>query len=233
MRLIDADDFYQRIKYDTDICAEMESDGEMALKKYIDLQPTAYDVDEVVTKLENLKSGVPVNRLLDDVIKDKPKELGQLIAYDKTIKIVKDGGIMARVTKRIKRVDKDDLIVYTKGKYEDTISAEMTKDDIRVALKKLAEYEDLEEQGMLIKIPYALGKVDILYFLDERRCYIYKLNASEIELRVTQSGKAIYTIDYEEFCFEDFGKTVFLTESEAEAKLKELTERIEGDMNDN
>lgn len=92
MRLIDADDFYQRIKYDTDICAEMESDGEMALKKYIDLQPTAYDVDEVVTKLENLKSGVPVNRLLDDVIKDKPKELGQLIAYDKAIKIVKDGG---------------------------------------------------------------------------------------------------------------------------------------------
>ena len=36
---------------------------------------------------------VPVNRLLDDVIKDKPKELGQLIAYDKAIKIVKDGGV--------------------------------------------------------------------------------------------------------------------------------------------
>lgn len=63
------------------------------MKKYIDLQPTAYDVDEVVSKLENLKSRVPVNRLLDDVIKDKPKELGQLIAYDKAIKIVKDGGI--------------------------------------------------------------------------------------------------------------------------------------------
>lgn len=93
MRLIDADDFYQRIKSNTDICAEMEKDGEMALKKYIDLQPTAYDADEVVSNLENLKSMVPVNRLLDDVIKDKPKELGQLIAYDKAIKIVKDGGV--------------------------------------------------------------------------------------------------------------------------------------------
>lgn len=48
MRLIDADDFYQRIKYDTDICAEMESDGEMALKKYIDLQPTALELDEIL-----------------------------------------------------------------------------------------------------------------------------------------------------------------------------------------
>lgn len=52
MRLIDADDFYKRIKSNTDICAEMEKDGEMALKKYIDLQPTAYDVDEVVSNLE-------------------------------------------------------------------------------------------------------------------------------------------------------------------------------------
>lgn len=139
-----------------------------------------------------------------------------------------DGGIMDRVTKRIKRVDKDDLIVYTKGKYEDTIPAEMTKDDIRTALKRLAEYEDLEEQGMFVKIPYALGKVDILYFLDESFCDIYKLNASKIELKVTPSSKATYTIDCEEFCFEDFGKTVFLTKSEAEAKLKELTERMEG-----
>lgn len=57
MRLIDADDFYSRIKYATDICAEMESDGEMALKKYIDLQPTAYDVDEVVSNLEKYNEG--------------------------------------------------------------------------------------------------------------------------------------------------------------------------------
>ena len=44
-------------------------------------------------QLEKLKSLVPVNRILDDIIKDKPKELGQLIAYNKAIDIVKGGGV--------------------------------------------------------------------------------------------------------------------------------------------
>lgn len=55
--------------------------------------PTAYDPDKVVEQLEELKSQVPVNRILDDIIKDKPTELGKLIAYDKAIKIVKGGGV--------------------------------------------------------------------------------------------------------------------------------------------
>lgn len=42
---------------------------------------------------------------------------------------------MERLTERIKRLQKDDLIVYTNGKYEDTIPAEMTNDDIRAVLK--------------------------------------------------------------------------------------------------
>lgn len=58
----------------------------------LDKYPTAYDVDKVVGQLEELKSQVPVNRILDDIIKDKPKELGQLIAYNKAIEIVKAGG---------------------------------------------------------------------------------------------------------------------------------------------
>ena len=61
--------------------------------KIIDGEPTAYDVDKVVKQLEKLKSQVPVNRILDNIIKDKPKELGQLIAYNKAIKIVKGGEI--------------------------------------------------------------------------------------------------------------------------------------------
>ena len=59
----------------------------------LDKYPTAYDVDKVVEQLEELKSQVPVNRVLDNIIKDKPKELGQLIAYNKSIEIVKAGGI--------------------------------------------------------------------------------------------------------------------------------------------
>lgn len=55
--------------------------------------PTAYDVDAVVKQLEDLKNQVPENRILDDIINDKPKELGMLIAYGKAIDIVKGGGV--------------------------------------------------------------------------------------------------------------------------------------------
>lgn len=64
-----------------------------AVKDAINNMPTAYDVDAVVEQLEELKSQVPVNRILDNIIKDKPKELGKLIAYDKAIEIVKGGGV--------------------------------------------------------------------------------------------------------------------------------------------
>lgn len=56
-------------------------------------EPTAYDPDKVVKQLEKLKSLVPVNRVLDDIVNEKPKELGMLIAYEKAIEIVKAGGI--------------------------------------------------------------------------------------------------------------------------------------------
>lgn len=48
-------------------------------------------MNKVVEQLEKLKSQVPVNRILDNIIKDKPKELDQLIAYNKAIEIVKAG----------------------------------------------------------------------------------------------------------------------------------------------
>ena len=43
-------------------------------------QPTAYDPDRIVEQLEELKSLVPVNRILDDIVNVKHKELGMLIA---------------------------------------------------------------------------------------------------------------------------------------------------------
>ena len=49
--------------------------------------------EKVVKQLEKLKSLVPVNRVLDDIVNDKPKELGMLIAYEKAIEIVKGGGV--------------------------------------------------------------------------------------------------------------------------------------------
>lgn len=67
-----------------------------AVKDVINNMPTAYDLDEVVQQLEELKSLVPVNRLLDDIVNEKPKELGMIIAYRKAIEIVKGGGADAK-----------------------------------------------------------------------------------------------------------------------------------------
>lgn len=92
-----------------------------------------------------------------------------------------------------------------------------TTDDV---IDKLAEYEDLEEQGRLVKLPCKVGttvynttwwddvtekvKVDGKTFC--RTVHKHKVSKSTFSL------VDIY----------DFGKTVFLTKSEAEAKLKEL-----------
>ena len=69
------------------------------LQKAFENSRKAYSVEKVVDELEEAKGNVPVNRLLDDIIKEKPKELGQLIAYDKAIKIVKQGGVADDVCK--------------------------------------------------------------------------------------------------------------------------------------
>lgn len=91
MRLIDADkiDFGKVFIGASDFA----KDTREAAQDLIDSQPTAYDVDKVVEQLKELRDMVPVNRLLDDITKDKPKELGQIMAYRKAIEIVKSGGI--------------------------------------------------------------------------------------------------------------------------------------------
>lgn len=92
-RLIDAETLKQELyqQWFMDILLTQNSGKDMfyALAQKIDEIPTAYDPDKVVEQLEKLKSLVPVNRILDDIVNDKPKELGMLIAYKKAIEIVK------------------------------------------------------------------------------------------------------------------------------------------------
>ena len=39
-------------------------------------------IEKLIGRLEEKKDSVPVNRLLDNIIKDKPKELGQLTFWN-------------------------------------------------------------------------------------------------------------------------------------------------------
>ena len=52
MRLIDADAFLERIQNDASLCEEIKLYGLKVLKKYLDLQPTAYDIDKIMNELK-------------------------------------------------------------------------------------------------------------------------------------------------------------------------------------
>ena len=87
-------------------------------------------------------------------------------------------------------------------------------------MKKLAEYEDLEEQEKLIRLPCKVG--DKIYHIEDR--YIYEFNAEKIEIR-KENGEYIYCIDSMDYRKDDFGKIAFFTVEEAEqalAKMKEV-----------
>lgn len=102
---------------------------------------------------------------------------------------------------------------------------------IRQALEKLGEYEDLEEQGLLLRLPCKAG--DTIYILDrdgqprrmimdkpDIRCHCSKEdNLCMVLCDRKNTGVCAYR-----FCNDgsDIGKTVFLTKSEAEQKLKEM-----------
>lgn len=89
---------------------------------------------------------------------------------------------------------------------------------------RLADYEDAEEQGLLLRLPYPLGTKHI-FFADEKDMEVYKLDAEKIEVHMMPiSKKVMYTIDCFEFFIEDFGKIVFLTKEEAEKALKQMGE---------
>lgn len=145
-----------------------------------------------------------------------------------------------RLTAKIKRPDKEDLIVYTKGTYEDTIPAEMTKNDIRAILKKLAEYEDAEEQGLLLRLPCRIG-ADVYSIPSKTNFLLNLLNRHEGENRVFHQKIERITIvkgGWHMECDSDlkygtgrillntsYGVTWFLSRAEAEAKLKEMEEK--------
>lgn len=98
-------------------------------------------------------------------------------------------------------------------------------EEIDAVYRKLKDYEDLEEQGLLLRLPYPLG-TEYIYFVDIKDREVYKLDAEKIEVSMMPiSKKVLYTVDCYEFLFEDFKKAIFFTQSEAEAKLKELRGR--------
>lgn len=121
------------------------------------------------------------------------------------------------------------------------------------AMEKLADYEDLEEQGRLVKLPCKVG--DTYYSIEVNtdsceECHFFQKGYycddlctnkavrdedGDMLINPQYSDKAFCKKHFYEInkcCFDNvdeifnlrkcFGKIIFLTKSEAEAKLKEL-----------
>lgn len=84
------------------------------------------------------------------------------------------------------------------------------------AWSKLADYEDAEEQGLLLRLPCKVG--DTVYHIEDG--YIYEFKAKEISVRM-ENGEYIFCIDSMDYKAEDFGRIVFLTREKAESALAE------------
>lgn len=134
----------------------------------------------------------------------------------------KGGGMMERLTEKIgntncvKGCGSNCKYGFQHCRTEDWENCK-TIDDV---IDKLAEYEGLEEQGRLIKLPCKIGtKVYDITWWDN------------VQEKVVVKGKAYYRTVHKHkvtklpFTYSDidnFGKTVFLTKSEADQKLKEM-----------
>lgn len=88
------------------------------------------------------------------------------------------------------------------------------------AIDRLAEYEDMEEQGLLVRLPCKIG-VTVYRF---QRYFNDATLKSEIKIKPcvveSVSTKCIITTDHMVMLFSNFGKNVFLTREEAEKALE-------------
>ena len=90
----------------------------------------------------------------------------------------------------------------------------------RRIIERLAEYEDLEEQGLLLRLPCPIGTT------------VYNTTWwDDVTEKVKVDGKTFYRTVHKHkvskstfslLDVKDFGKTVFLTKAEAEQKLKKI-----------
>lgn len=126
---------------------------------------------------------------------------------------------MSRLTERINNVPDGESGVWVKNH------------DYITAAEKLADYEELEEQCLLLRLPCKVG--DILYTNQKQNAWWLSDEDAPYCVKVEMivfKNEGWFTVIYEnhgrvaQFRFTDIGKTVFLTQSEAQEKLRKLRE---------
>lgn len=100
--------------------------------------------------------------------------------------------------------------------------------DVAELLEELKSYKDLEEQGLLVRLPCKVG--DTVYRVNAgAKQPIIPMTVSEIHFLCYKNERAVRfdaigKEDMGESCYrlEDIGRIVFLTHEEAERKLEEM-----------
>lgn len=116
------------------------------------------------------------------------------------------------------------------GVADDLPCGENSYDFKNLLIQKLGEYEDLEEQGLLIKLPCKVG--DTVYFITKELDIVKGISSKVIdeyivtEIRGNKYNPLWYMSSSERCVHRDFhpteiGKTVFLTREEAEKTLED------------
>lgn len=125
---------------------------------------------------------------------------------------------MERLTERERNVDGT-------GVAKEEITDGLLKPFADKILTKLADYEDLEEQGLLVRLPCKVG--DTVY-VKLPACYKFKYAEAQVRdyTHFISCGFCVVVTSTEfiklAIPFSEFGKTIFLTREEAEKKLEEM-----------
>ena len=134
---------------------------------------------------------------------------------------------MKEVKQMERLTQKSDKMIWLKDQGLKIEPCEMNSHHCRMILEKLADYEDLEEQGLLVRLPCKVG--DTVYRVNAgAKQPIIPMTVSEIHFLCYKNERAVRfdaigKEDMGESCYrlEDIGRIVFLTHEEAE-KLEEM-----------
>lgn len=127
-------------------------------------------------------------------------------------------GRTSRTTKggRMKRLS-DNAIAIVNELHTERLDYESEYVPIIDALNRLAEYEDMEEQGLLVWLPCKAG--DTIYRCGDPIKKIYEWQIAYVEV---YEDETVFVDDSDNtFVEADIGKTVFLTREEAEKALED------------
>lgn len=88
---------------------------------------------------------------------------------------------------------------------------------MRNIIERLADYEDAEEQGLLLRLPCKVGTT--VFWV-----YDYRMIREVIVYGYKIEHDKLFMLDYSGFYFGTVGESVFLTREEAEQALKQMGE---------